>query len=158
MEWTEKTKLMRKKGARWRNLHLRWEKGRHFLMRWLIWETYFLISRIIIISVLCTVAVVTTISTTSGKHYEPWCSIIKQHMEFKHSEACQQNNWLQLLTRSFPLLLKHLLWQMLILQYFNAFHIKLLVCGLIMELQLAIICYQADQKVTYKYLCGLYDL
>lgn len=47
---------------------------------------------------------------------------------------------------------------MLILQYFNAFHIKLLVCGLIMELQLAIICYQADQKVTYKYLCGLYDL
>lgn len=35
--------------------------------------------------------------------------------------------------------------------------IKLLVCGLMIELQLVIIRYQADQKVTYKYLCCLDD-
>lgn len=37
------------------------------------------------------------------------------------------------------------------------FHIKLLVCGVIIELQLALILFWADQQVSYKYLCCLDD-
>lgn len=72
-------------------------------------------------------------------------------MEFKDYEPCQENNGVQLWTPSF-LLWIDILWQILILQHFNVFHMKLLVRGLMIGLELPVIHYHADQKVTYKYI------